>query len=167
MDAFKLEEPNWLKNDYAALVDGWRADYSIAISQMEKWAQKELGYIMSSYAGGSGASEQRRRVLEVDELNTLRKLNTIRISKYHIDTARAKISDVDSLLGNIESYRALLNVGMEGLEILGGASDEEKEEILRLQKKAVEQEAKLKESRAALEAFEMELYCQVEKFAPL
>lgn len=168
----RLEEPNWLKEDYAALTVEWRRSYSIAISEMEKWAGKELGYIRSNYAAGpAGASERSRKkmALQVDELNTLRRLNTIRIAKHYATEAEVKIGDVNSVLGDIQGYKAICRFTIDGLKVLGEPEqgDDNGEEFSKSLEKAEKAEALLKAGRAALEAFEGEMYGQLEVFTAL
>ncbi len=147
------------EKDYSLIITGLREGYASEMSKMERWAGKERDSIETSYIEG-GRKADLRREIELEELDTLRRLNTIRIAKQYFGEAQYQNSNVISMLESARYRKVMIKKALDFAKT-ADFPEEELTDFKEDYRLAVEEEARLVPAKGAFEAFEKEMYAHI------
>ncbi len=148
------------EEDYSSIITGLRQSYDVEISLMENWASKERGHIETRYVEGGRQSELTREI-ELEELDTLRRLNTIRIAKHYFNEAQYQTGKVNSKLDSARYRKKMIKTALDIAKTAFNFIEEELTEFKETYRLAEEEEALLVPAKEAFEAFEKEMYAHI------
>lgn len=148
-----------LKEDYSSIITGLREGYEFEMAKMERWAGKERGSIETRYVEGGRQSELTREI-ELEELDTLRRLNAIRIAKHYFYEAQYPKGNVISKLDSARYRKNLTDAALKFAKT-ANFSEHELTGLKNVHRLAGEEEALLVPAKEAFEAFEKEMYAHI------
>lgn len=147
------------EKDYSLVITGLREGYAYEMSKMENWAGKERDSIETSYIEG-GRKADLRREIELEELDTLRRLHTIRIAKHYFNEAQYQMGNVTSMLESARYRKVMMEKALDFAKTVNFQEEELAgfKEDYRL---AVEEETLLVPAKESFEAFQKEMYARI------
>lgn len=145
--------------NYSSIITGLREGHAFEMSKMERWASKERDSIETSYIEG-GRKADLRREIELEELDTLRRLNTIRIAKHYFNEAQYQMSNVTSMLESARYRKVMIKNALDFVKTVN-FPEEELTEFKETYRLAVEEEALFVPAKEAFETFQKEMYAHI------
>ncbi len=145
--------------DYAAIITELKQDYDLEMSKMERWAGKKRDSIETSYIEG-GRQADLWKEIELEELDTLRRLNTIRIAKHYFGQAQYQKGNVLSRLDSARYRKTIIKTALDFAKT-ANFPEEELTEFKTTYRLAEEEEALLVPAKESFEAFQKEMYAHI------
>lgn len=145
--------------DYPSIMTGLRQGYELEMAKMERWAGKERDSIETSYIEGGRQSELTKDI-DLEELDTLRRLNAIRIAKHYFNEAQYRKGNVISRLDSARYRKTIIRTALDFAKT-ANFSEDELTEFNKEYRLAEEEEALLVPAKEAFEAFQKEMYAQI------
>lgn len=145
--------------NYSSSITGLRDGYELEMSKMERWASKERDSIETSYVEG-GRQADLWNEIELEELDTLRRLNTIRIAKRYFGEAQYRKGSVDSKLESARYRKTIIKTALNFAET-ANFPEEELTEFKETYRLAEEEETLLMPAKEAFETFQKEMYAHI------
>lgn len=147
------------EEDYSSIITGLRQSYDVEMSKMKRWAGKERGSIETRYIEG-GRQADLWREIELEELDTLRRLNAIRIAKHYFNEAQYQKGNVNSKLDSARYRKTMIKTALDFAKT-ANFPEEDLTGFKETYRLAGEEEVLLVPAKKSFEAFQKEMYAHI------